>query len=254
MKLSYKRFIITSKSFIATVLFTWLAGCAAPEIKPPSEEELDLMAGAVLADAVYTDALLNQCAAVSPELKTYAQDLRDMWMYSHGDVLAGADAQYSQSLAEEVTVYQEQPFALRAVRFKHRHQNRAAAELRLRERGAENRRIVCQRRFSELETTLTEKSYLDPASERDALIHEQLIAAADESVALPEVPTLAADIPRDLEPGRSYRQIEKRMENRCPDAALVVIHNDWPHEAYGIYCGEQSQSFVVCEWGECRTP
>lgn len=254
MKLNYRRTTAIGQSLIAAVLLAWMAGCAAPEIAPPSDEELDLMAGAVLADAVYTNALLTQCGAVSPKLKTYAQDLRDMWMYSHGDVLAGADAQYSQSLTEEITHYQEQPLALRAVRFKHRHQNRAAAELRLRERGAENQRIVCERRFGELETTLTEKSYLDPASERDALIHEQLIAAAEEPVTLREVPTLASDIPRDLEPGRSYREIEKRMESRCPDAALVVIHNHWPHEAYGIYCGEQSQSFVVCEWGECRTP
>lgn len=254
MTLNYHRITTTGKSLMATMFFSWLVGCAAPEVLPPTDEELDMMAGAVLADAVYKETLLSECGSVGPELKSYAQDLRAMWMYSHGDVLAGADAQYSQSLVEEVIIYEEQPIALRAVRFKHRHQNRAVAELRLRARSADNQRIVCERRFEELETTLTEKAYLDPATERDAMIHEQLIETADEPVTLAEVPTIAADIPRDLKPGRSYRQIEKRMESQCPDAALVVIHNDWPHEAYGIYCGEQSQSFVVCEWGECSAP
>lgn len=252
MKLSYKRFTTTGQSLLASVLFSWLAGCAAPEVKPPTDKELDLMASAVLAEAVYTDALLSECGSVSPELKSYAQDLREMWRYSHGEALAGADAQYSQALADEVTHYQEQPLSLRAVRFKHRHQNRAATELRLAERSASNRRIVCERRFEELEKTLEEKRYLE--SERDQLIQEQLVAAADESVSMAEVPTLAADIPRTLEPGRSYREIEKRVEEQCPDAAPMVIHNDWPHEAYGIYCSEQEQSLLVCEWGECRTP
>ncbi|WP_347332851.1 hypothetical protein [Marinimicrobium locisalis] len=252
MKLSDKRFTTIGHSLLASVLFSWLAGCAAPEVKPPTDKELELMAGAVLAEAVYTDALLSECGAVSPELETYAQDLREMWRYSHGEALAGADAQYSQALADEVTHFQGKPLALRAIRFKHRHEHRAATELRLAERSANNRRIVCERRFGELEKTLEEKRYLK--SERDQLIQEQLIASADESVSMTEVPTLAADIPRNLEPGRSYREIEKRMEQQCPNAAPMVIHNDWPHEAYGIYCSEQNQSLLVCEWGECRTP
>lgn len=252
MKLSYKRFTTIGQLFLASVLLTWLAGCAAPEVKPPSDKELDLMAGAVLAEAVYTDTLLSECGSVSPELKRYGQDLREMWHYSHGEALSGADAQYSQTLADEVTHYQEQPLSLTAIRFKHRHQKRAATELRLGERGANNRRIVCERRFAELEKTLEEKRYLE--SERDQLIQKQLVAAADDSVSMAEAPTLAADIPRNLEPGRSYREIERRVEEQCPNAAPMVIHNDWPHEAYGIYCGEQDQSLLVCEWGECHQP
>ncbi len=235
-------------------LALFITACAAPPVEPPSSAERNDMARALLSDAIYTEALLSQCGALSPDLKTYSQDLRTLWMELHGSALAGADTQLNQSLAGETRDYSGHALSLTAVRFKHEQQKRANRELRLNERSANNRRIVCQRRLDELESGLSDRPYLDPESERDALVLETLIENAEMSVGLQEVPTLALNIPPELAPGRSYREIERRMETTCPNAELVVIANEWPHEAYGIYCGQQSQSFIVCDWGECAAP
>lgn len=247
----------TGRSVIPALLTTFallLTACAGPKVVPPSEEERNDMARAVLSEAIYTESLLSQCASVSPELKLYAQDLRTLWMDAHAEVLSGADNQLNRALAGEARDYAGHALALSAVRFKHEHQGRAERELRLNERSANNQRIVCQRRLDELEPTLTERRYLTPGSERDLLVRDALVADAERPVTMGEVPTLALEIPRNLAPGRSYREIERRMANTCPNAELVVIANEWPHEAYGIYCGQQSQSFIVCDWGECRAP
>lgn len=230
-----------------------VSACAGPEA-PPSEAERNELARELLSEAIYTEALLTQCGAISPELKAYAQDLRTIWMDAHGAALAGADTQFNQALANETRDYSGHALALSAVRFKHEHQGRAAQELRLNTRSANNQRIVCQRRLDELEPTLTDRYYLNPESKRDALVLDSLIGSAERSVGLGDVPTLALDIPRNLDPGRSYREIEQQMANTCPNAELVVIANEWPHEAYGIYCGQQSQSFIICDWGECAAP
>lgn len=247
----------TGRSVIPALLAAlalFLTACAGPKVVPPSEEERNEMARALLTEAIYIEGLLSECAAVSPELKIYAQDLRTIWMETHGDLLAGADTQLNRELAGETRDYAGHALALSAVRFRHEHRGRAVQELRLNERSANNQRIVCKRRLDELEPTLTERPYLTPDSERDILVRDALMADAERPVALSEVPTLALDIPRNLAPGRSYREIERRMANTCPNAELVVIANEWPHEAYGIYCGQQSQSFIVCDWGECQAP
>ncbi len=239
---------------LATVLALFITACAGPQVTPPSPSERNEMARELLSEASYTEALLAQCSAISPELKVYAQDLRTIWMDTHGAALAGADTQLNRELADETRDYSGHALALSAVRFKHEHEGRATEELRLNKRSANNQRIVCQRRLDELESTLSDRYYLNPESERDALVLGALISDSEQPLELKDVPTLALNIPPNLDPGRSYREIERRMARTCPSPELVVVANEWPHEAYGIFCGQQSQSFIVCDWGECSAP
>lgn len=225
--------------------------CASPQvIAPPSEEELNRVSQAVLEDAVYTNTLLRECSGVSPEAKHYAMDLAEVWQSLHGEALAGADRQYREHLRAEVIEYLNEPLALSAIHFSHQTQARATEELRLHTRSDNNQRIVCERRLKELEQNMDARPYV--TSERDRLALAQLKGEAESRLPLPQAPTLAGGIPLEQAPGRSYRKIETQTSERCPGADVVVIHSDWPHEAYGAYCEGEAMAFVECEWGECR--
>ncbi|MGD8176710.1 hypothetical protein [Marinimicrobium sp. ARAG 43.8] len=234
-----------------------LVGCATPTVTPPSEEEKNALAEASLASAVYTETLLGRCERVGPDLKSLARDLRLMWMTEHGDLLAGADTQYSLSLANETLDYSGHAMALSAVRFLHHHQSRAEKTLRLHERSPENRRLVCERELNNVERELNQPLVEQDDTERAALIRRILIAQAERPVTLEDVPTLALQIPGQQPPGRSYRALESRWLSECEDGMLLVIANEWPHEAYGAFCDSSETGapsgprFVTCEWGEC---
>lgn len=228
-----------------------LAACASPEIAPPTEEELNRVSQGLLENAVYTESILRECSQLGPDTKAYSEDLREVWQSLHGNALVAADEQYQRYLQAEVIEYRDRTLALSAIRFAHQNQARARDELRLKTRSDSNQRIVCERRFEELEESIDTREYID--SERDQLALEQLQQANTGRLALNEVPTLADGVGLEQDPGRSYREVEARMKQQCPARFdLVVIHTDWPYEAYGAYCQGEARAFIECEWNECR--
>lgn len=228
-----------------------LAACASPEIAPPTEEELNRVSLGLLENAVYTDSVLRECSRVGPEAKAYSADLREVWQSLHGDALAGADEQYQRYLQAGVVEYRGRALALSAIHFAHEHQGRAREELRLNTRSDTNQRIVCERRLEELEQTIDTRAYVD--SERDQLALAQLREAPAGDLAMSDVPTLAGGVPLEQDPGRSYREVEAEAKEQCTgQSELVVIHTDWPYEAYGAYCQDEPRAFIECEWGQCR--
>lgn len=228
-----------------------LTACASPEIAPPTEEELNRVSQGLLENAVYIDSILRECGRVGPETKAYGADLREMWQSLHGDALVAADEQYQRHLQAEVVEYRDRTLALSAIQFAHKHQGRAREQLRLNTRSDTNQRIVCERRLDELEQKIDTREYVD--SERDQLALAQLREASAGNLPLSDVPTLAGGVPLEQDPGRSYREAETKAKEQCPGRSeLVVIHTDWPYEAYGAYCQGEPRAFIECEWGQCR--
>lgn len=66
------------------------------------------------------------------------------------------------------------------------------------------------------------------------------------------IPTLANGFAEPSNPGRSQFSIEKiARKQTCLDANIYTLKNQWPDEAYAIFCKE-NQQVITCEWGNCR--
>jgi len=229
-----------------------LTACAAPEVPPSSDEELNQVAQSLLEETVYTHSLLNECGGIGPEFRRHSEDLAMLWLDQHGDALAGADAQYTQSLRPDIFEYRGESLALAAIELSHTAQQRAREELRLRGRSLNNQRIVCERRFEELEQTLDERPYIDRDSERDQLALQTLSEHPADDTSPDALPSLAGDVPMGIAPGRSFHRIEEQVRQECTDSRFTVLENDWPREAYGVFCEGEPMQVIACEWGECR--
>lgn len=175
-----------------------------------------------------------------------------LWLDQHGNVLAGADAQYTQSLSADIFEYRGNSLALPAIDLYHNAQRRARQELRLSGRSLNNQRIVCERRFDEWEQTVNERPYIDRDSEREQLALRTLSEHPDGDVNLQDLPSLAGNVPMGVAPGRSYHRLEEQVRQECPEFRFTVIENEWPREAYGVFCSGEPMQVIACEWGECR--
>lgn len=229
-----------------------LTACAAPEVPPSSEEELNQVAQSVLEEMVYARSILGECGSVGPRLNQHTEDLTMLWLDQHGNALAGADAHYTQSLRADTFEYRGESLALAAIDLSHDAQQRAREELRLSGRSLNNQRIVCERRLTEFEQTLNERAYIDPDSEREQLALRTLSDHPADAVNIDELPSLAGAVPMGIAPGRSYHRLEEQARQECANYRFTVIENEWPREAYGVFCEGEPFQVIACEWGECR--
>lgn len=232
-----------------------VSACATQEPKPPTETELNRVATELLEQTIYYHSLMEQCGTRGPELKSHGEDLSLLWLEQYGDVLAGADQQYSRSLQAQTFDYQGQPLALEALMFMRDAHDRATRELRLDSRSPSNQRIICAQHLNQLETRLEERPRLGLDSERERGAWDELRQRDADPVDPFGLPTLGGNLPPQLAPGRSYYRLEEQISPRCPDLEVFVIDNEWPREAYGFYCESEPEVVVQCHWGECdHTP
>lgn len=240
----------TGLASLSLLLGATLTGCATPEVEPPSHPELDAVAKSVLREAVYVNTLLQRCSEFDDQLAEQASRLEERWLEHNGALLAGADAHYSDTLTGKTYQYQGQPLALEAVQLTQQARERALNEMKFERRTLNNRMLFCQRRLEEMTQQSPTIELGD--GERTQLTVQSLIAM--QSGARPdlnEIPHLAAYINFNQDPGPSYYQLLQDLQGDCPDAELLVIHHDWPAEAYGAYCEGTPLEFITCQWGEC---
>ncbi len=229
-----------------------LAGCSAPKVEPPSGAELYTVAQSVLREAVYVDTLLKHCSEFDDQLNEQAGRLEQRWLKHNGALLAGSNAHYSDMLRGETYQYLGQPLALKAVLLTQQARMRALKELKFERRSLNNRLLFCQRRLEEM-SRQPPAIDLDEGPRTPLTVQTLIAAQPGTQPKLGAVPKLAAHIELNQEPGPSYYQLLQDLQKECSNAELLVIHHDWPSEAYGAYCDSAPLEFITCQWGECSS-
>lgn len=233
------------------LLILGLFGCATSEIPPATQSELSAASEQILHEAVYINTILGSCAGLSTPLARRTNELRQAWQEQNGLYLAAADAHFSAQLSPETLQYRGLPLALEAVQFSHQQKERAHEELKLQQRSSTNQRIVCERLLSSLESSL-QRIIPDQGSRSEWVLNALISSYPQAGASLARVPTLGSHIAPNQEPSRSYYQLVEQEHATCPNLELVVIDNQWPHEAYGAYCESVPYALIECQWGECR--
>ncbi|WP_111641907.1 hypothetical protein [Marinimicrobium alkaliphilum] len=226
-----------------------LNGCAT-EFAPSSQDTLESVARDALGEAAYMQTLVRACRSLGGDTADEAEIVYGDWLDAHWAHVVAADDFYSQRLASRTHTYSDRPLALDAVDLSLSAQARALDRLDLPRRSLSNQHNTCRRQLDQLsraQTPLLEAEWQHPYLDYLLAWHQ-----GPEHHPVREVPSLAIGVRPRQEPGRSYYAVEEQARQTCDNARLTVIDNDWPQEAYGVFCGEQPRQFVSCDWGHCE--
>lgn len=235
---------------IIALMFSLISGCAQQPATVVTEDktQLNRVAKAAIAQFVYINTLLDTCAKLGDKAELEAVTVQQDWLEKNRTTSIAADSYYSDQLKDETVNYNGRDLALAAVLLSHTEQNRAINELGLKQRTNTNQQKTCVRRIQKIASEEMALSQ-DPQTLTDLQTLENKYTGDTRKVF--SIPSLAGDIAINLEPGRSYFVLLEEFKRECPDARFITLHNQWPQEAYGTYCGEAPVSVIACEWGKC---
>ncbi|WP_331345679.1 hypothetical protein [Cellvibrio sp. UBA7661] len=240
---------MTHKKYLLQLIFgiVLLTGCAA---QPPmlDEDSLARAATNTLSEAVYFSNLFTTCGTLGGDIEVDAIDTQQNWLNENAKLVAAADAFYSQLHNKESFKYNNTTVAPAAIRLVLDARTRATNELALPQRSPINKQKICQFRLAQISgkaLPLANKPEIAPYK-AELLKH----LPADYKIA--DVPTLAAGFQGSSQ-GATFYSIANAHEKTCPAAYTLSITNQWPHEVYATFCGENATSVLTCEWGKCET-
>lgn len=220
---------------------------------PTSDVHTDKLAVTeLLSEAVYTITIFNECEALGGDAELDALSIRQNWLEKNWQLIDAADRYYTEQEQASSTLYRGELLSLNAIYLVSLAQQRALNELNLKQRSKENRQIFCQRRLQKLakdELKLTQKVTL---STQAFEVKSQPTESAASTTVVRKVPTLAGGYSFKHTQGRSAYQAVNLLKAECPSVNTLVVHNEWPLEAYASYCDNKPLAFLVCEWGKCQ--
>lgn len=238
-----------STLFNCLILTGLLAGCATP---PPvlDTSKLPAIAEKIIDQAVYYNSLFSTCDKLGGDAEIQAISIQQDWLTANWPLVAAADQVYTKSHSAEAINYQNHLLSPIAIRMAQQAHIRAINELNLDQRSTTNQQKTCEFRFSKIDAESI-KLTSDPeiATYANALLTEG--QNPSDAITIARVPSLAGGVPLDLPVGKSYYHIAEEQEKKCADAYTLVMTNDWPHEAYANFCGNQLKEVLTCEWGNC---
>lgn len=230
--------LVLSPTTLALVI-AGLTGCSSPKTTSISYSELNDGAQALLSQAAQARQLNGLCKhhATTETQVSYQQWLTDNWR-----LVVGADAFYRLALSRETVTVNDTQLSLTAKSF----WRQATTNMDSRRPSTEVT-LWC----SETQEVLLTKQVLSPAVQKEMLAYSDVHPSAPEIGAI--VPTLAAALIGNPEPGRSFYKVEKLMKtDECQAKPVyITMESRWPDERYLYLC--QKKSLVIeCQWGHCQ--
>lgn len=229
-----------------------VSGCAQQPAVTPTEDPRQLtdLATDILTKAVYVSSLFNLCTPLGDEAELEAITVQQDWIDKNWPAIIAADHYYTGQFGSQAMSYNGQPISLAAVLLAYNAKKRATDELNLKQRTLTNQQKTCVRRIQIL--AQQEMDLVASEQARADLLALQQQYTGDTTRVVP-VPSLAGDVTTERENGRSYFVLSEEFKKECPEGQFIVLHNQWPREAYASYCGAVPVSLVSCEWGKCTT-
>lgn len=234
---------------LLTLIALFATGCAQQEILPSEDPaELTQTAMITLDNYVYLNELFNQCSALGGDAEYEALSVQQDWLAKNWANVVAADAYYSQQLISSAKDYRDTKISLEAIWLKHQARLRANNELNLNQRTSSNQQKVCVRRMQAVA-----ENEIEPGQTLQTQANLQSLATQHDrdTRRVTVVPTLAGGFDLDLPTGSSYYVLAENLKKECPEAAFIVIENQWPNETYASYCNQTPVSLIQCQWGQC---
>lgn len=224
-------------SAFVTVLI--LAGCAS--LPTPRSEAIHY---ALTTDATLRE-LANECARMSPELRTLAVQAQRDWWRRNGNIVAAADYGLLQLNWDDARQPVEDQRAYLSMQILEMVQDNADTQVAEWTEG--------KKAGEECEDQLVR--YRDGKADlsREKKYFETLVALQNEKERL----TTDVDQARVINAhyrkyGRSLFVVEQKVQVLgCDRPQISMLRNAWPLEVYDAVCSDQSYLLIQCEWGRC---
>jgi len=224
------------------------SGCATKEEEPQFTADPGAFEFAV-AEAITLQLYSSVCSEFGEDMEALAKSAADSWYDRNWAQTRAADESYSNSMSSSVVEYNGEEIALSAVRMR---EDVIEVVYRRLDQTRRTYSSVLQNCTSKLE------QYRDGAldlADKDMNADLYLRSLVTGGASSPYVvPRLAGSLRVSRDPGRSQYSIERAMQEwNCANGEILTIGNQWPNEAYGIYCEGGQTIFVSCSWGTCET-
>ena len=234
---------------LVSLLGLLLTSCASQQPLPPSEHARFEAAGTALGKAIRLDTLSEHCRSLGGRAAELAATTQRQWLSNNWALVAAADADYSATLSDQTSQYQGVDIAPAALRLLAREQARAVQDLGFNKRTQQNREFICEKlltEFNRADSNLAQSASTEVFRDLQQR-HKDLPSSHY------RVPRLAGSLDPLSPVGRSYYQIERSAPaDSCANAEIYTFNNQWPDEAYGVFCADQRSYLVKCEWGKCQ--
>lgn len=235
---------------LLSVTAAFFAGCAQQPVVVPSEDpaQLTQLSADILSKAVYVNTIFNRCTALGGDAELEAITAQQDWIDKNWPAIIAADHYYTTHLGSQAVSYRGGNIALAAVLLSYDAQQRAINELNLKQRTPTNQQKTCVWRLQGIV-----QQELDLVQGEQALADLQALQQqyTGSTTTITPVPSLAGDVKPQQSNGRSYFVLAEEFKKECPRGQIIVLHNQWPQEAYASYCNEVPVSLITCEWGKC---
>jgi hypothetical protein len=158
-----------------------------------------------------------------------------------------ADANYSQKLAAQTIVYNNEKIALAAIKKYATLEKNIQLRLDQTRHSRSSILDICARKLASYKD-----GTMDLSRNANADLYLKSLATGS-AVAPHKIPSLAGTLVTNSNPGRSQFNLEKTLQaSGCVNGEILTLRNDWPYEVYGAFCADEKSIFVSCEWGECQ--
>ncbi len=226
-----------------------IGGCANKPPQVPTRQEITEANAKALGLAIRLDSLARDCSRLGGKTADLARTTREQWLGRNWHWVAVADADYSLDLKGQTSQYKGMDIAPEALRFLAEQQTRAERAIGFHKRSQQSRENICAKHLAFYNDQSNDLEF-GPHGKAYRFLQKNYPDASTEPY---RVPALSGDLDPRSEPGRSLYQIEKTThQNHCEQATIYTFRNQWPHEAYGVFCANQPSFLVTCEWGRCQ--
>jgi hypothetical protein len=233
--------------FLTIALSLLLSACNQQQVKPLKDTDQLQLAEQLLSETVYINTLFDQCASLGNDIELQAINLQQDWLQKNWPLVAAADNYYSSQLRPSGFLYNGQLLSLEATLLAHQARQKAIEELNFAQRAHANKERSCNLRLQNLAAQEIDLSSRLPRKSRGF----DLSAEQHTRVQIDRIPELAYKETNLTDPGRSWFPLEAAFREECAQVEKLVLFNEWPREAYAVYCNGRPLALMVCDWGEC---
>lgn len=225
-------------------------GCATQEVPVNDTQEKFNAARQVLSEATYINTLFGECARLGDEVELEALSLQQDWLLKNWPLVSAADDYFTDQEQSFGVLYEGKLLSLNAVKLAYDAEQRALKELNFNQRTTINQQKFCENRLNALAKNDMDISQKLNGKTFSFARENHLTGSA---LSKGRVPSMAGNLSPSREPGRTYYSLSEQFKQECPQVTLLVLHNDWPKEAYAAYCDETPITLMTCEWGKCES-
>lgn len=238
------RSLFVSLQLLLSSIF--IMGCATKEEAPTFTADSAAFDFAVN-EAVIMQLYTEKCAAFGDDMADLANEAKLAWNGRNWAQVHVADKMLRESMSENTVKHNGEIIALQTVKMKDEVEEKVARRL-----------DQSRRTYSSVlrNCTIKLEGYRDglDLSEKDSNADLYLRSLVASTPAVYSVPSLAGSLRILREPGRSQYNIERSLQKwDCANGEILTLVNEWPNEAYGVYCANKKTLFITCSWGDCES-